>query len=287
MQENSPHRGLSNMQKKLDGKKVSAQILGKLKQELVDKKLKLTLGIILVGDDEWSRVYIKQKKEAGAEIGVDVKIFEYPANISVRKLRAEVSQIAKRHDINGLIVQLHLPDELKAHEQRILNTIPLNKDVDVLSERAVGKLTAGVSPVIPPTIAGILRLLEEYKIDISGKHIAIIGNGPLVGRPAEAILTNMRYMGPITLITWDAQKYAEHIAQADIVISGVSKSPNLIQANMLKKGAIVIDAAGNLDHQAIPKTSFYTPKIGGVGPMTVAMLFFNLIALHKQNKKTA
>ena len=77
MQENSPHRGLSNMQKKLDGKKVSAQILGKLKQELVDKKLKLTLGIILVGDDEWSRVYIKQKKEAGAEIGVDVKIFEY------------------------------------------------------------------------------------------------------------------------------------------------------------------------------------------------------------------
>lgn len=273
------------MAKTLDGKKLSNKILDELKIEIKKLNKKIKLGIILVGENPESISYIERKKKIAKLLKIQIKIYKYPEAISTRKLRAEVVKIGKITTINGLIVQLPLPKNINT--EAILNSIPTKKDIDVLNKESVGRLYKNKSNILPPTVAGIIKLLHEYKIKIKGNNIVIVGYGRLIGKPASIVLSHMN--ATVTVANEFTKNKKELLKKADIVISGVGKA-NIITKDMVKKGAVVIDAGisfqrgnliGDVDKKVEKIAGYISPVPGGVGPMTVAMLFYNLIELYK------
>ena len=274
----------------LDGKKISEKIEKELKEKVLKIKKPLTLAIVLVGENQASKKYIEQKKKFGKEIKVGVEIFKFPKTISTQKLRREVGKISKKTRISGLIVQLPLPKNINT--QYVLNAVSAKKDVDALTRELSGRIYLGSSPILPPTTAGILKLSDGYKIEVKGKSVVIIGFGKLVGQPTSIVLAQRG--ATITVINEFTQNKEEFIKLADIVISGVGK-PNIVTKKMLKDGVVVVDAGystvpgkagtvqfiGDVNKDAESVASYITPVPGGVGPMTVAMLFSNLIELSK------
>lgn len=272
----------------LDGKKLSEKILKDIEQEVVNMKTPPHLGIVLVGDDPASLVYVKQKEKIGKNIGIPVEIFSYPKDISTHKLRAEISRISHMKKIQGLIVQLPLP--VSINESRILNAIPPEKDVDVLGKTALGAFTQGTSIVTPPTVGAILRLLKEYNINLSEKNVVIVGAGSLVGLPMSNEAT--RQGATVSVINENTRNPETITREADIIITG-TPTPEHIGGKAIKEGAVVIDAGYTKDKggkttgnvifkEASKKASFITPVPGGIGPMTVAILFQNLLTLSKR-----
>ena len=268
----------------LDGKKLSAEVLKDLAEKVTEMNRELRLGIVLVGEDPASVAYIEQKKKTGEKIGVTVDIFKYEPTISTTKLRAEVGRLCRLPHMGGVIVQLPLPENITT--QSILNAVLPWRDVDVLSAAMSGKLYAGTSPVLPPTAGAIMKLIERYELEVQGKVVAVVGTGKLVGKPTGFALTQRG--ATVLMINSSTERPAELIKQADIVIAGVGK-PGFITADMVKEGAVIIDAGyeqvdgklvGDVDPAAFEKASAYTPVPGGVGPMTVAMLFSNLVTLN-------
>jgi len=252
----------------LDGKKLAERILAHLAKEIKNslpadrqgsKKLKLVA--VLVEDDPQSKIFLRQKEKACQKVGVDFQLCQFPRNISQKLLENEVKKISRNKLCHGIVIQLPLPKHIDAG--KILNLIPAEKDVDVLSGK---KMEAGV---VSPVLAGILALLKEYKISFQGKKAAVVGRGRLVGQP---------------MIDWLKKhniEIAEDIKKADIVIFGVGKPGFVIKGDMVKKGAVVIDAAGDIEQKSIAKkASYLTPTPGGVGPMTVAMVIKNLLILN-------
>ena len=274
------------MVKILDGRELSNKILTELKQEAKELNKPLKLGIIMVGDDDVSKKYIEQKKKKGDELGVEVKVYRYDKDITTKKLREQIGVICRVKDIGGVIVQLPLPGHI--NEQGVLDAILPEKDVDVLSSKALGKFYTGKSKILPPTVAGIAKLLDEYKIEAKGKIVAIVGQGKLVGKPASI---EFERMGATVLsINEFTQNKEELIKKADIIVSGVGKS-GVITKEMVKEGAVVIDAGTSMESGKLKGdtaedvsdiASHITPVPGGVGPMTVVMLFYNLIKLARQ-----
>lgn len=270
----------------LDGKKLSEKIASELKKEVAKLNKNLTLGIVLVGKNESSKNYVEQKKKLGKQIGVEIEIFNYPEAISTRKLREEIGKISKKTRINGLIVQLPLPKSINT--QYILNAISPKKDVDVLTRELAGRLYLGISHILPPTTAGILKLLDSYKIEIKSKNITVVGFGKLVGQPISTALAQRG--ATITVVNEFTKDKKIFLKNADIVISGVGKV-NIINKKMLKRGVIIIDAGityinnkivGDVNEDVKKVAKYITPVPGGVGPMTVVMLFSNLIELSKK-----
>lgn len=274
----------------VDGKKISEEIFAKLKEDIKSFANPPRLGIILAGEDPASKAYVEQKKKRGEEIGVKVDIFPYPKETSAKKLRAEVGRIARLPNMRGLIVQLPLPENIE--ETRVLNAIPPRLDVDVLGKTAFGAFALGTSPITPPTVAGILHIFSKYNIELKGKSIAIVGNGRLVGMP---MALEAARRGAVVHIINQSTKNPENIVKtADIVVTG-TPAPEHITADMLKDGAVVIDGGfvrtssgkivGNVAfEEATKKASLITPVPGGVGALTVAMLFANLFILTKTSE---
>jgi len=266
----------------LDGKKLAERILHNLQKEIVKKHLKLTLAIIIVGENRISQIFIRQKEKACDRIGVRFQLFSFSSKISYRLLKKEIAKIARDSSYSGIIIQLPLPK--KFPQQEILNLVPPEKDIDVLSEASLGKFYAKTLPISPPTVEGISRLLKTYKIPIKGKNIVLIGAVDLVGLPLA-----LWFLGEEATVSV-AHKFTKDIAsltkKADVVVSGVGK-PNLVKGTMVKKGVVVIDAGtsqvkgkvvGDIDFETVAKkASFITPVPGGVGPMTVACLLKNLV----------
>lgn len=274
------------MAKILDGKKLADRILSNLKREIKNRRLKLRLAVILVGENPVSEIFINQKKKTCEKTGIDFKLFKLPSKIKPQVLKKEVEKIVKNSVNSGVIIQLPLPKRLNVQE--ILNLVSQEKDVDALSEKSLGKFYQGTLNILPPTVEGILRLLKEYKLKLKEKNIVIVGAGRLVGFPlAIQLLKEKATISVLNEFTRDAPSFTR---KADILISGVGK-PNLIKGNMIKKGAIIIDAgtsikketiAGDIDFKSVSrKASFLTPVPGGVGPMTVACLLKNLVKLSK------
>lgn len=283
----------------IDGKQLSEKILNELKVEISKLNYSPRLGIVLVGDDAASLSYVERKKKMGADIGVEVKVYKFEKDISTRKLREKINHIQRVQRIKGVIVQLPLPEHINTGY--ILNTIKENKDVDRLSKEASGKLYQYQLPnpappggpglaLLPPTVAGIERLLEEYKIEVKGKHTVIAGYGRLVGKPASIMFKEMGATVSI-LDEFTPEEIKKALTKsADIVVSGVGK-PDLITKDILKEGIVVIDAGtsmkdgklvGDFAEDIKDIASYYTPVPGGIGPMTVAMLFYNLVKLIQQ-----
>jgi len=271
----------------LNGKKLSEKILVNLKKEIKKSNLKLKLAVVQVGKNSISQIFINQKKKAGEIIGADFKLFKFSAKISISELKKEIKKIAKNPSNSGIVVQLPLPKKFLPEE--FLNLIPEEKDVDVLSEKSLGKFYQGTLKILPPTVKGILHLLKKYKIELKGKNVVVIGAGRLVGFPlAIQLLKEKATLSVLNEFTKEAPSF---IKKADILISGVGK-PNLIRGDMVKKGIVIIDAGsaikkrklvGDVDFKSVSKKANYiTPVPGGVGPMTVACLLENLIRICKK-----
>jgi len=271
----------------LNGKELSEKILAKLKEEVKKSKLKLRLAVIQVGENSVSQIFINQKKKACEKTGINFKLFKFPAKISVLEFKKEIEKIVKSKVTSGVIIQLPLPKKFLAEE--FLNLIPEEKDVDVLSEKSLGKFYQGTLKILPPTVNGILYLLKSYKIGSIGKNVVIVGAGRLVGFPlATQLLKEKATLSVLNEWTRDAFSFTK---KADILISGVGK-PNLIKGNVVKKGGVVIDAGtsmkdgkliGDVDFGSVSKkASHITPVPGGVGPLTVACLLENLVKLNKK-----
>ena len=288
----------------LDGKKLSEKILENLKKEIKNRHLKLRLAVIQVGDNPVSQIFINQKKKACEKTDINFYLSNLPAKINVSELKKEIEKIVQNQANSGVIIQLPLPASptrlaeasakraggpKKFIPEEFLNIIPEEKDIDVLSEKSLGKFYQGILKILPPTVNGILQLLKKYKIGLKGKNVVIIGAGRLVGFPlATQLLKEKATLSVLNEFTKDAPSF---IKKADILISGVGK-PKLIKGNMVKNGVVAIDAGtsmqngrlmGDIDFESVSKkASYITPVPGGVGPLTVACLLENLVKLNKK-----
>lgn len=277
----------------IDGKKIAEEIKNSLKEEISKSGKKLKLAIVQVGDNEVSKKFIDRKIKFAEEIGVKTRIYNLPEDISTNKLRQKMAEICHIKENNGVILQLPLPASPAGrpkhiNTQYVLNGIIPKKDVDVLSSRAFGDFATGRSKILPPLVGVIKEIFEKLKVEIADKNIVIIGKGILVGKPIANYLINLG--ATISVLNSRTPNLGGYTLMADIIISGAGK-PHLIKPDMVKDGVIIIDAGtsikegkilGDMYPEVAKRASLFTPVPGGVGPITVAMVFKNLVVLSRK-----
>lgn len=266
--------------KLLSGTGIAAQIRGELKEAISHSSVQPGLAVVLVGQDPASRIYVKFKTQASEEVGIYLETVELPEDITQKKLLKVIAKLNKSRSIHGILVQLPLPRHLSAYE--VIEAIDPRKDVDGFHSENVGWLSIGEPRLMPATTKGILTLLEVSNIDVSGKHVVVVGASNIVGKPTAAALLNKN--ATVTVCHKLTENLAHHTKQADILITATGV-PHLITADMVKEGVVVIDAGitryegkvvGDVDFEEVSKkASYITPVPGGVGPMTVASLLQN------------
>lgn len=266
----------------IDGKLVSTELKNALKKQIETYKIKPKLVVIQVGNNEASNVYIKQKIKCADAIGAICIHEKLDENITTSELINLINSLNQDESVNGMIVQLPLPKHID--EYAVLNTIISSKDVDGLTEINAGKLACSKPGLISCTPNGVIKLLKYYNIEIEGKKVVIVGRSNLVGKP----LINLFLMENATVTCCHSKTVdLKHFTlDADILVVAVGK-PKLINADMVKEGAVVIDVGinrletglcGDVDFENVSKkASYITPVPGGVGAMTVAMLYNNLV----------
>ena len=275
----------------LDGKKLSNKIRNEVKIEA--DKLKSYgvtpgLAVILVGNDPASQVYVNMKAKACKESGIYSIVHEFPESISENELLDTIKRINQNPNIHGLLIQLPLPKHIDT--TKVLEAVAPEKDVDGFHPYNVGRLVAGLDSFAPCTPLGVMELFKEYNIDVKGLNACVVGASNIVGKPMQALLLNQ--FATVDICHIYTKNLKEHTERADIVVVGVGK-PNLIRADMVKEGAIVVDIGinrlengklvGDVDFENVSKkASFITPVPGGVGPMTIAMLLKNTIKAAKK-----
>ena len=280
----------------INGKEISDKLREKLKKEVAklknEQNLQPSLAVIIVGDDPASKIYVRNKKRACEEIGIKSYEFALPANTSEKELLNLIDTLNKRRDVNGILVQMPLPAHI--NEKTVIEHINPMKDVDAFHEVNVGKIMTGNFKFLPCTPAGIIYLLDETGIEISGKHCVIIGRSNIVGKPLAMLMLHRD--ATVTICHSKTQNLTEICKNADILIAAVGKA-NFVTRNMVKLGAVVIDVGinrcengklcGDVDFENVKNVASYiTPVPGGVGPMTISMLMKNTItaALLQKNK---
>ncbi|MCH5342578.1 MAG: bifunctional methylenetetrahydrofolate dehydrogenase/methenyltetrahydrofolate cyclohydrolase FolD [Acetatifactor sp.] len=270
----------------IDGKAISAQIKDELKEKVAQMKeqgTEVTLAVIQVGADPASSVYVRNKKNACAYIGIRSLAYELPEETTEKELLALIEELNGRKDVNGILVQLPLPKHIE--EEKVLNTIHPSKDVDGFHPQNVGALCIGKPGFVSCTPAGIIQLLKRSGIEIAGKECVVIGRSNIVGKPMALLL--IRENGTVTVTHSRTKDLKEVTGRADILVVAIGK-PKMITADYVKEGAVVIDVGihrneenklcGDVDHESVaPKCSAITPVPGGVGPMTIAMLMNNCV----------
>jgi len=274
----------------LDGKKLSEKIKSNIKKEVDELKsqgLIPGLAVILVGNDPASRTYVRMKKEACEKVGMYSVVHEFPETITEKELLSTIDMINENPNIHGLLIQLPLPKHIDT--TKILEKVSPLKDVDGFHPYNMGRLVEGLESFAPCTPLGVMELFKEYNIDVKGKDVCVVGASNIVGKPMWALLVNE--FATVDICHIETKDLASHTKRADIVIVGVGK-PNLITADMVKDGVIVVDIGinklpngklvGDVDFENVSKkASFITPVPGGVGPMTIAMLLKNTIKAAK------
>ena len=276
----------------IDGKELASKIRLRLKEEvgeLIKQGVKPKLAVIMVGNDKASTVYVRNKSKACDEIGIEFEEFLLDENTTQNELLNIIYDLNKRNDIHGILLQSPIPEGLDIREA--FNAIDYRKDVDGFNPINVGKLCIGEDSFVSCTPSGVIRMLEEYNIDIEGKRAVIIGRSNIVGKPLIQCLLNKN--ATVTVCHSKTQNLKEITKEADILIAAIGK-PKFVKEDMVKNGAVVIDVGinrneegklvGDVDFKNVSKkASYITPVPGGVGPMTVAMLMENVIksAKHK------
>ncbi|MZH02124.1 MAG: bifunctional methylenetetrahydrofolate dehydrogenase/methenyltetrahydrofolate cyclohydrolase FolD [Nitrospinae bacterium] len=274
----------------INGKTVSAEIRNRLMQETAELKNKTGripgLATVLVGEDPASAVYVRNKNKICGEIGFQSFGKNLPAETTEAQLLDLIKGLNKNDEVNGILVQLPLPDHID--EDKILLSIDPDKDVDGFHPVNVGKLSIGNALLTPCTPTGIIALLDYYDIDIAGKHAVVLGRSNIVGKPVAHLL--LQRHATVTICHSKTRDLKEVTRQADILIAAVGR-PHFVRSEMVKEGAVVIDVGinrvdgkliGDVEFDPVAeKVAYITPVPGGVGPMTIALLMENTLKAFK------
>lgn len=269
----------------LDGKKLREKILAELKLKLDNYKIKPTLVVILVGENPASKIYVNNKKKTAEKLGINSEVINYPENVSEETLLNKIKELNENKTVTAILVQLPLPKHIS--KENVMNTISPEKDVDGFTPYNFGKLFSGEKPTVYPcTPKGILLLLDEYGIDLNGKHAVIVGRSNIVGRPLSQMLLNRN--ATVTICHSHTKNLKQITKTADVLISAVGK--NIIEGEMLKTGCVIVDVGifkdesgktrGDVDFESASSVASYiSPVPGGVGPMTITSLMLNTVEL--------
>ena len=270
----------------IDGKRISSEIKDELKEKVIKRTaegVSITLAVIQVGNDPASTVYVGNKKKACEYIGIHSVAYELPENTTQEELLALVSRLNADSSVNGILVQLPLPNHID--EDLVIKTIDPSKDVDGFHPQSVGALSIGQKGFVSCTPAGIIQLLKRSGIEMEGKECVIIGRSNIVGKPMALLM--LRENATVTICHSRTKNLKEVAKRADILIVAIGK-PRFVNREFIKEGAVVIDVGihrdennklcGDVDYTDVNDyVSAITPVPGGVGPMTIAMLMNNCI----------
>lgn len=278
----------------MDGKKLAQKIRNELKEVvsiLNEKDIVPKLAVIMVGNNEASKVYVKNKSKACEEIGIKYEEYILPEEITNEELLNLIDGLNKRKDIHGILLQSPIPKHLNIDEA--FERIDYRKDVDGFHSTNVGNLVLGREGFISCTPYGIMKILEEYNIEIQGKHAIVIGRSNIVGKPiAQCLLAKN---ATVTMCHSKTQNLQNITKDADIIVAAIGRA-KFVKEDMVKPGAVVIDVGinrmengklcGDTDFEnLLEKAGYITPVPGGVGPMTVAMLMNNVVKAAKNLSK--
>lgn len=275
----------------IDGKALAQKIRNNLKidcEELKKQGILPKLAVILVGDNPASKVYVRNKSKACKEVGIDYEEYLLNEDITQDQLINLINSLNNKKDIHGILLQSPIPSHLDINEA--FQTISTKKDVDGFNPLNMGKLALGQDTFVSCTPYGVIKMFEEYNIDLEGKNVTIIGRSNIVGKPLLQCCINKN--ATVTICHSKTKNIKEHTKKADIVIVAIGKA-KFVTADMIKEGAVVIDIGinrneegklvGDVDYENVEKiASYITPVPGGVGPMTIAMLMNNVIKAAKQ-----
>ncbi|MFD1217819.1 MULTISPECIES: bifunctional methylenetetrahydrofolate dehydrogenase/methenyltetrahydrofolate cyclohydrolase FolD [Microbulbifer] len=237
------------------------------------------LATILVGDDPASATYVKMKGNACRRVGMDSMQVELPSSTTTEQLLAKIDELNANANVHGILLQHPVPEQID--ERACFDAIDLDKDVDGVTCLGFGRMAMGEEAYGCATPKGIMRLLEAYNIDLSGKHAVVVGRSPILGKPMAAMLLNAN--ATVTICHSRTEDLAGHIGRADIVVGAVGR-PEFIKADWIKDGAVVVDAGyhpggvGDIELEPLKdRVAAYTPVPGGVGPMTINTLIYQSV----------
>lgn len=277
----------------MDGRSIAKEIKTEIKKEIDEIREKHnifpTVATILVGGDPASKVYINSQIKSCKDLGIDVKAY-FLENVTEEYLLNLIDELNNNPEVDGIMLNLPLPKNINV--TKVLNKIKLIKDIDGFKAENLGLLFQNDENFIAPsTPAGIMEMLKRYEIDLAGKDVVVVGRSNIVGKPVAALVLNSH--GTVTICNSYTKNLSDKTKSADILITAVGK-PHFITADMVKEGAIVIDVGinrvedkivGDVDFENVEKkVNYITPVPGGVGALTVAMLFSNILKSFKANR---
>jgi len=276
----------------MDGKTLGLKIRERVKEKVLTLKEKgiiPCLAVVLVGENPASVSYVNSKEKALAEAGMESRDLRLPESTTEDQLLSIISDLNKDKNVHGILVQSPVPNHID--EEKIIFSIAPEKDVDCFHPLSVGNMVLDREGFLPCTPHGVLLLLREYNIPVSGANVVIIGRSNIVGKPLANLLIRREYNATVTLCHTGTKDIAHHTLQADILIVAAGK-PEFVKSNMIKEGSVVIDVGinrvpdssakkgyrvcGDVDPEVSEKAAFFTPVPGGVGPMTIALLLQNV-----------
>lgn len=273
----------------LDGKGLSHKIHEELKEKVSELSSKPHLVVILVGDDEGSKLYVGLKEKAAEKIGIQSTVIRYPNDTDEKTVLDKVNELNNDDSVHAILVQFPVPKHI--NPLNVISAISPKKDADGITAENFGKIMLNVEPyAYPCTPKGVLRLLDEYNIDLKGKHVVVVGRSNIVGKPVAQMALNRN--ATVTICHSQTKNLAEITKTADVLISAVGVN-EIIKKEMIKNNSVVVDVGickvngktcGDVDFKNVSElTSYITPVPGGIGPMTIACLMENTYNLFKLN----
>jgi methylenetetrahydrofolate dehydrogenase (NADP+) / methenyltetrahydrofolate cyclohydrolase len=269
----------------IDGKALAAKVRAEVAAE-VAKLGRVGLTTVLVGDDPASHVYINLKQRAAQAVGINAQDVRLSVETAEEDLLALIADLNADDAVDGILVQLPLPEQLD--EAKVIEAIDPAKDVDGIHPVNAGLLYLGRPALVPATPLGVMRMLEEYGIELTGAHAVVVGRSAIVGKPVAHLL--LQANATVTICHSRTRDLRRHTLDADVLVAAVGQ-PHMISADMVKPGGTVIDVGltrtdegllGDVDPRAAERAAFITPVPGGVGPMTIAMVLGNTVAAAKK-----
>lgn len=266
----------------IDGKALAATVREEVAVSVAELG-HVGLATVLVGDDPASHIYIDLKQKAAQQAGMEARDLKLPADTAEEELLARIGELNGDDDVDGLLVQLPLPDHID--ENRVIESIAPDKDVDGIHPLNAGRLYLGRPTLVPGTPLGIMRMLDEYEIPLEGARAVVVGRSAIVGKPVAHLL--LQRNATVTICHSRTRDIQRHTLDADVLVAAVGRT-HLVAADMVKAGATVIDVGmnrdensrkvlGDVDLRAMERAAYMTPVPGGVGPMTIAMVLQNAV----------
>lgn len=273
----------------VDGKKIASDTLALLKERVHRLSKRVILVVFVIGGDSVTETFINLKRKRAEEIGIVVHIVTIPRDSQTSEIKKQIKKSAEDSNISGIVVQLPLPEHVD--KKVVLASIPIEKDVDVLSEGSMDLFKEDKLPIIPPVVGAFKKILEKEDISIKGKNVVVVGKGALVGLPAEIWFKNQG--ADVTVVDRQTTNLSVVTKDADIIISGAG-TPHLLKPEMLKSGVVLLDAGtseargkvvGDADPACADVCSIFTPVPGGIGPIAIAALLENLVFYTEKAEK--